>query len=218
MVILSLILDVIEPPIPVTKQPPISEDLQKVLGDIEHGAEQRMELLKGRKRELEAKSKEEMKPVIGHIELAETEEAEVEEKDDGDREQGQPRKRRTTQSIVSMKEERKKQFMADQERRWLELTGGCYRPRIKPKVSASLGAPVQTTTAPTVSSTTEAAEEVGVEQEMQGHEEEEGDYGRKYKTTSEDRTDRGAARVKQREEREKQEREKKAMEYAEQQL
>ena len=47
MIIPSLILDVVEPPIPVTKQPPISEDLQKALGDIERGAEQRMELLKG---------------------------------------------------------------------------------------------------------------------------------------------------------------------------
>ena len=32
--------------------------------------------------------------------------------------------------------------------------------------------------------------------------EEEGGYGKKYKTTSEDRTDRNAARAKQREERE----------------
>ena len=95
--------------------------------------------------------------------------------------------------------------MADQERRWLELMGGRYGPRPKPKASASLGAPVQTTTAATVSSTTESAQEIDLEEAMQGHEEEEGDYGRKYKTTSEDRTDRGAARAKQREEREKKE-------------
>ena len=213
-----MILDVVEPPIPGTKQLPISEDLQKALSDIERGAEQRMEELKGRKRELEAKSKEDTKPVIGHVELVEKKEAEEEEKDDGDREQDRPRKRRATQSVVSMQEERKKQFMADQERRWLELTGGCYGPRPKPKASASLGAPVQTTTAATVSSTTEAAQEIDLEEAMQGHEEEKDDYGRKYKTTSEDRTDRGAARAKQREEREKKEREKKAMEYAERQL
>ena len=76
-----------------------------------------MELLKGRKCELEAKSKEDMKPVIGHVELVEKKEAEVEETDDGDGEQDRPHKRRATQSIASMKEERKKQFMADQERR-----------------------------------------------------------------------------------------------------
>ena len=47
-------------------------------------------------------------------------------------------------------------------------------------------------------------------EDVQG--EEEGDYSKKYKMTSEDRTDWGAARAKQREEREKQEWEKKAME------
>ena len=51
-----------------------------------------MEELKGRKRELEAKSKEDTKPVIGHVELVEKKEAEEEEKDDGDREQDRPRK------------------------------------------------------------------------------------------------------------------------------
>ena len=114
--------------------------------------------------ELEAGSKEEMKPVLGHIEMVEKEEAEVEEKDEGGGVQDRPRKRRATQSIATLKEERKKQFMADQEQRWLELTGGHYGPRPKPKASASLGAPVQsatatstaTTTAATVSSTTEA--------------------------------------------------------------
>ena len=51
----------------------------------------------------------------------------------------------------------------------------------------------------------------------QGDEEESG-YGKKYKTTSEDRTDRNAARAKQREERECIEKERKAMEYAEQEI
>ena len=90
--ILSLILDVVEPPIPGMKQPPISEDLQKALGDIERGAEKRIELLKGRKREAEAKSKEEMKPVVGHVELVEKKELAEEEKDDGDGEQDRPHK------------------------------------------------------------------------------------------------------------------------------
>ena len=172
-----------------------------------------MEILKGRKHELEAGSKEDMKPVLGHIGKVETEQAEVEEKEEEGGVQDRPRKRRATQSIATLKDERQKQFMADQERRWLELTGGRYGPRPKPKASASLGAPVRsatststaTTTAAAVSSTTEAGEEIDLEDAMQGQEEEEGDYGRKYKTTSEDRTDRGAARAKQREEREKQE-------------
>ena len=179
----SLIFDVVDPSIPATKQPPISEDLQKALGAIERGAEQRMEILKGRKHELEAGSKEDMKPVLGHIEKVETEQAEVEEKEEEGGVQDRPRKRRATQSIATLKDERQKQFMADQERRWLELTGGRYGPRPKLKASASLGAPVRsatltsttTTTAAAVSSTTEAGEEIDLEDAMQGQEEEEGD-------------------------------------------
>ena len=44
-----------------------------------------------------------------------------------------PRKRRVTQSVAALKEARQKQMMADQERRWLELTGGWYGPRPRPK-------------------------------------------------------------------------------------
>ena len=175
--ILSLILDVVEPPIPGTEQPPISEDLQKALGDIERGAEKRIEILRGRKREVEAKSKEEMKPVVGHIELVEKKELAEEEEDDGDEEQELPRKRRATQSIESTQEERRKRFMADQEQRWLELTGGRYGPRPKPNASASLGAPVQTTTTAAASSAKETAEEIDVGIEKQGQEEEEDGYG-----------------------------------------
>ena len=43
-------------------------------------------------------------------------------------------------------------------------------------------------------------------------------YGKKYRTTSEDRTDRSAARAKQKEDREKQEKECAALRYAEAQL
>ena len=43
-------------------------------------------------------------------------------------------------------------------------------------------------------------------------------YGKKYLTTPEDRTDRRAARAKQKEDREKQEQERKALQYAEAQL
>ena len=213
---------------PATGQPPISKDLQRALGDIKRGAEERMEVLRGQKRALETGAKEEMKPVLGHIEKIEAEEvteAEKEEQETGV--VNPPRKDRTTQSVAVLKEAQKKQFMADQERRWLELTGGRYGPRPKPKASASLGAPVRstavtsttTTTTATVSSTVEVGEEVDLEEAMlgQGDKEETG-YGKRYKTTSEDRTDRSEARRKQKEERERQEQERKAMEFAEQEI
>ena len=38
---------------PETGWPPISEDLQRALGDIECGAEERMEVLRGQKHALE---------------------------------------------------------------------------------------------------------------------------------------------------------------------
>ena len=60
----------------------------------------------------------------------------------------------------------------------------------------------------TISSTVEVEEEVDLEEAMhsQSYEDDEG-YRKKYKTTSEDRTDRGAACAKQKEEHERKERE-----------
>ena len=118
-------LELVDPPIPATEHPPISEDLQKALGDIQRGVEERLEVLKGQKRKLEAGAQVEMKPVLGHIEKVEEEEvteAERKETETGDTDP--PRKHRTTQSVVALKEARQRQMMADQERRWLELTGG----------------------------------------------------------------------------------------------
>ena len=61
-------LELVDPPIPATEHPPISEDLQKVLCDIQRRAEERLEVLKGQKHMLETGAQEEMKPVLGHIE------------------------------------------------------------------------------------------------------------------------------------------------------
>ena len=118
--------ELVDPPIPATEHPPISEDLQKALSDIQHGVEERLEVLKGQKRKLEAGAQEEMKPVLGHIEKVEEEEvteAERKETETGDTEDP-PRKHRTTQSVAVLKEARQKQMMADQEQRWMELTRG----------------------------------------------------------------------------------------------
>ena len=55
----------------------------------------------------------------------------------------------------------------------------------------------------TVSSTVEVEPEVDLEEAMQSQGDDDDDgYGKKYKTTSEDRTDRGIARAKQKEEHE----------------
>ena len=94
--------------------------------------------------------------------------------------------------------------------------------------SASLGAPmeaVDTTTetaatstvgaegtAPTAVTSTTEGDTMDLEAAMlsQGDDNEDV-YGKKYRTTSEDRTDRSAARVKQKEDREKQEKEREAL-------
>ena len=178
----------------------------------------------------------EMNPVlVGHIELdkdggPQKEEAEKGELDDGT--EGEiPCKWRATQSIASLKDAKRKENIAKQEQRWMELTEGCK----SSTASASLGAlPEMTTTSTmmstvtstsaegmatvTITSTTEG-ETVDLEEAMMSQDDDNDDtYGKKYRTTSEDRTDRSAARAKQKEECEKQEKERAAMRYAEQQL
>ena len=178
----------------------------------------------------------EMKLVlVGHIELDEGSEltekkVETEEPDDGA--QGEiPPKRRVTQSIAALRDTKRKENIMKQELRWIELTKG----RKSSTASASLGAPIETVTTSsvmstvssvstegmttaTISSTTEG-EMVDLEAAMMSQDDDDDDtYGKKYKTTSEDRTDRNVGRVRQKEEREKQEKELAAMKYAEQQL
>ena len=89
----------------------ISLDLQAALGAIERGAEERLEILRDKKRQLET-GKVETKPVlVGHVELDEgggpqKEETEAGEPDDG-AEDEIPCKRRATQSITSLKDVQK---------------------------------------------------------------------------------------------------------------
>ena len=109
---------------------------------------------------------EEMKPVLGHIEKVEEEEVlETERKEMETGDTDPPRKHRVTQSVATLKEARQKQMMADQERRWLELTGGQYGPRPRPKASASLGAPVRSTAVMSTTSTATATVSSTVEVE-----------------------------------------------------
>ena len=210
----------------MTECPPISKDLQKALSDIQRRAEERLEILKDQKRKLETGAQEEMKPVLGHIEMGEEEnvtKAEEEETETGD--MGEPPlKHRTTQSIAALKEARCRQNIAQQEQRWMELMQG--QQGSGSTASASVGVPVRSSTVistisiatSTVSSSVEAEQE-DLEEVMhsQGDEEDDG-YGKRYKTTSEDRMDRSTARAKQKEEQERKEKERKAMEYAEQEI
>ena len=101
--------------------------------------------------------------------------------------------------------------------------------------SASLGAPTEVTTTSTMMSTvssvgakgtatvmvssTMEGDTVDLEEAMvsQGDDDDDG-YGKKYQTTSKDRTDRSVVRAKQKEACEKQEQERAVMRYAEQQL
>ena len=74
-------------------------------------------------------------------------------------------------------------------------------------------------TAPTVVTSTTEGDTVDLEAVMLSQGDDDDDvYGKKYRTTSEDRTDRSAARAKQKEDHEKQEKECVALRYTEAQL
>ena len=131
----------------------MSPDQQAALGTIKRGAEERLEILRDKKRQLET-GEVEMKPVlVGHVELDESggpqkEEAEAGEPDDG-MEGEIPCKRRATQSIASLKDTKRRENIMKQEQRWMELTAG----RKSSTASASLGAPTEVTTTSTMTST-----------------------------------------------------------------
>ena len=196
----------------------MSPDLQAALGAIEWGAKERLEILKDKKRQLKAS---EMKPqLVGHVEGDEKGEllkieAEPEEPDKGT-ESGGPQKRWVTQSIVSIRDTKRKENIEKQERWWFALAGK------KSTASASLGTPPEAmeTTRETAAASSLGAEgtstmegnTVDLEAAMLSQGDDDDDvYGKKYHTTSEDRTDRSAARAKQKEDREKQERERMAL-------
>ena len=208
----------------------MSLDLQAALGAIERGAEERLEILRYKKRQLKAS---ETKPqLVGHVEVDEKGEllkieAEPEEPDEGT--EGGGKKRWVTQSVASIRDAKRKENIKKQERRWFALAVK------KSTASASLGAPLEameTTTetaaasslgaegmAPTVVTSTMEGDIVDLEAEMLSQGDDDDDvYGKKYCTTSEDRTDRSEARAKQKEDHEKQEKERTALRYAEAQL
>ena len=209
----------------------MSPDLQVALGAIERGAEERLEMLRDRKRQLKASD---TKPqLVGHVEVDEEVEllkieAEPEEPDEG-MESGGASKRLVTQSIASLRDTKWKKNIKKQENRWFALVGK------KSTASASLGTPleaVETTTetaaasslgaegtAPAVVTSTTEGDTVDLEAAMLSQGDDDDDiYGKKYLMTPEDRTGRSAARAKQKADREKQEQECKALQYAEAQL
>ena len=97
--------------------PVMSADLQVALGAIQKGAEERLEVLKDKKRKLEM-GEVEMKPVLGHIEFEEDEEGPKTEKREADdtAESKIPHKRRTTQSVAALKDARRRENIAKQEK------------------------------------------------------------------------------------------------------
>ena len=187
--------------------------------------------MRDKKRQLEASD---TKPkLVGHVELDEKGEllkieVEPEEPDKGT-EGGGAQKRWVTQSIVSIRDAKRRKNIEKQERQWFALTGN------RSTASASLGAPMEAMvamtetaaassvgaegTAPTAVTSTMEGDTVDLEAAMLSQGDDDDDvYGKKYRTTSEDRTDRSVARVKQKEDCEKQEKERVALQYAEAQL
>ena len=142
-------LELVDPLVPSTTHPLMSEDLQAALGAIQQGAEERLEVLKDKKRKLEM-GKLEMKPVLGHIEFEEGDDSsKAEEKETEDGKEGEiPHKRRVTQLIVALKDAKRKENISKQEQRWMELTQGWKGSG----ASASVGAPTEMTATSTMMS------------------------------------------------------------------
>ena len=81
---ISLIIGIVDPPKPMGRHPVMSVDLEKALSAIQKGAEEQLEVLKSKKKQIEeGKSSVEMVPkLIGHIEKMEEEEVEDEQRDE----------------------------------------------------------------------------------------------------------------------------------------
>ena len=221
----------VDPPEQPAVYPVMSTDLRAALGAIQRGAEKQMEVLKQKKRQLEVG---ETKPqLVEHVEVDKEGEllkieVETEESDDGMEGDG-AWKQQVTQSIVSIRDAKQKENIVKQERWWFALAGK------KSTSSASLGAPpeaMEMTTGMIAASSTgtegAATSEVGsttegdtvdLEAVMLSQGDDNDDvYGQRYCTMPEDRTDRTAARAKQKENCEKQEKERVVMQYIEAQL
>ena len=131
----------------------MSPDLQAACGAIERGAEEQLEILRDRKRQLEMDEVETKLVLVGHMELDKGGGPQKEETGAGepdDRTEGEiPRKRRATQSIASLKDVKRRKNIMKQEQRWMELTEG----HKSSTASASLGALTEETTTSTMTST-----------------------------------------------------------------
>ena len=81
---ISLIVDIVDPPKQMVWHPVISPDLEKALSAIQKGAEERLEVLKSKKKQAEEgeSSVETVPKLIGHIEKMEEEEIEGEQEGD----------------------------------------------------------------------------------------------------------------------------------------
>ena len=82
---ISLIVDVVDPPKQRSKHPVMSPTLEKALSEIEKGAEERLEVLQNKKKQVEEgeASVETVPKLIGHIEKVKEEE--LEEQTEGDK-------------------------------------------------------------------------------------------------------------------------------------
>ena len=158
------------------------------LGATQHGAEERLEVLKDQKCKLESGYQTEMKPMLGHLELvseSDPKETKTEEPESGGGDE--PPRHRVTQSINKLRESKQKENISKQEQRWIELTQEWQR--LTAGASASEGVPSVVTGSSTVTSTTstvtsttsstvEVEQEVDLEEAMhsQGDEDDDG-YG-----------------------------------------
>ena len=82
---ISLIIDVVDPPKLTDRHPVMSLNLEKALSTIQKSAEERLEVLKSKKKQVEQgeSSVETVPKLIGHIEKIEAEEIEDEQEGDG---------------------------------------------------------------------------------------------------------------------------------------
>ena len=82
---ISLIIDIVDPPKLTGWYPAIRPDLEKALSAIQKGAEERLEVLKSKKKQVEQgeSSVETVPKLIGHIEKMEADK-EIEDKQEGD--------------------------------------------------------------------------------------------------------------------------------------
>ena len=114
---ISLIIELVDPPVLAKMHPVMSPDLQKALGAIQQGAEEWMEVLRDQKHKLELGEQSEIKLVLGHLEFVEESEVLKTEKEEAGTGDGNepPHKQRVTQSISALKDARRRENISKQE-------------------------------------------------------------------------------------------------------